>query len=58
MNLDELSRDLKTAKSATEDDVTILLDGRRIDSKAKLLDWLAEIEEDRKAGRSALDDLT
>jgi len=58
MNLDELSRDLKTAKSPTEDDVTILLDGRRIDSKAKLLDWLAEIEEDRKAGRSALDDLS
>ena len=57
MSLDELSRDLRDAPPATADDVTILLDGCRIDSKAKVLEWLAEIEEDRKAGRSVLDDL-
>jgi hypothetical protein len=57
MSLDELSRDLRGAEPATADDVTILLDGRRIDSKEKVLEWLAEIEDDRKAGRRALDDL-
>jgi len=37
----------------TPDDVTITLDGRRIDTKEKAIAWLAEIETDRAAGRTA-----
>ena len=35
----------------TSDDVTITLDGRRLDSKEKVLAWLAEIDVDRAVGR-------
>lgn len=41
----------------TPDDVTITLDGRRIDSKEKAIAWLAEIEADRAAGKKAADNL-
>jgi hypothetical protein len=41
----------------TPDDVTITLDGRRIDSKAKAIAWLAEIEADRAAGKTAADSI-
>ena len=41
----------------TPDDVTITLDGRRIDTKEKAIAWLAEIEADRAAGRTAADTL-
>lgn len=56
-SLRDLSEDLRDADPATADDVTVLLDGRRLDSKAKVLSWLAEVEADRAAGRSALDEL-
>ena len=39
----------------TPDDVTITLDGRRIDSKEKAIAWLAEIEADRADGKTAAD---
>jgi hypothetical protein len=39
----------------TSDDVTVTLDGRRLDSKEKVLEWLAEIESDRAAGRTVAD---
>lgn len=55
--LRELSEDLRGAAPATSDDVTVLFDGRRLDTKAKVLEWLAEIERDRAAGHSALDEL-
>ncbi|MHB1726665.1 MAG: hypothetical protein ACYCVN_10015 [Acidimicrobiales bacterium] len=42
---------------ATPDDVTITLDGRRIDSKEKALAWLSELEADRAAGKTAADTL-
>jgi hypothetical protein len=42
-------------RSPTPDDVTITLDGRRIDSKEKAIAWLAEIEADRAAGKTAAD---
>jgi hypothetical protein len=42
---------LEAAPSPTTDDVSILLDGRRLDSKEAVLEWLAEVEADRKAGR-------
>jgi hypothetical protein len=41
----------------TPDDVTVTLDGRRIDSKEKAIAWLAEIEADRAAGKTAADTL-
>ena len=41
----------------TSDDVTVTLDGRRIDSKEKAIAWLAEIEADRAAGTTAADTL-
>jgi len=41
----------------TPDDVTITLDGRRIDSKEKAIAWLAEIEADRAAAKTAADTL-
>jgi hypothetical protein len=44
-------------RSPTPDDVTITLDGRRIDSKEKAIAWLAEIEADRAAGKTAADTL-
>jgi len=44
-------------RSPTPDDVTITLDGRRIDSKEKAIEWLAEIEADRAAGKTAADTL-
>jgi len=42
----------------TSDDVTITLDGRRLDSKEKDLAWLAEVEVDRAAGRPVAANLT
>jgi hypothetical protein len=41
----------------TPDDVTITLDGRRIDSKENAIAWLAEIDADRAAGKTAADNL-
>jgi hypothetical protein len=41
----------------TSDDVTVTLDGRRLDSKEKVLEWLAEIEADRADGRTVADSL-
>ena len=41
----------------TSDDVTVTLDGRRIDSKEKAIAWLAEIEADRAVGKTAADTL-
>jgi hypothetical protein len=42
----------------TSDDVTITLDGGRLDSKERVLAWLAEIEVDRAAGRPVVAKLT
>lgn len=41
----------------TVDDVSITMDGRRLDTKEKVLAFLAEIEEDRAAGRTVADKL-
>lgn len=34
----------------TNDDTTVTLDGRRLDTKEKVLEWLAEVEADRASG--------
>ncbi|MDA8359175.1 MAG: hypothetical protein M0Z95_23385 [Actinomycetota bacterium] len=44
MTAEELFERLRHAPPPTDDDVTILWDGRRLDSKEKVLEWLAEVE--------------
>jgi hypothetical protein len=44
-------------RPSTPDDVTITMDGRRLDTKEKVLAFLAEIEVDRVAGRTIADKL-
>jgi hypothetical protein len=57
LTLKQLSRDLRTAPPPTDDDVSVTLDGRRLDSEEAVLAWLAEVEADRRAGHLALDEL-
>ena len=46
------------ADAATRDDVSVTLDGRRLDNKQAVLAWLREIEVERAAGRFVeLDDV-
>ncbi len=49
---DEFVARVRAAAPATADDVSITLDGRRLDSKEPVLAWLAEVEAERAAGRS------
>jgi hypothetical protein len=43
MTADELVERVRHAGPPTEDDVTILWDGRRLDSREAALEWLAEV---------------
>jgi hypothetical protein len=52
MTAEELFERVRHAPSPTDDDVTILWDGRRLDSREKVLEWLAEVEE-KRSGRGA-----
>lgn len=47
----------KIDRPRTADDVSITLDGRRLDTKEKVLAFLAEIEADRAAGRPVVPEL-
>lgn len=42
--VEEVAEGLRHAPPPTPDDVTILWDGRRIDSKEAALQWIAELE--------------
>jgi hypothetical protein len=42
---------VRAAAPSTRDDVSIIRDGRRLDSKDAVVAWLAEVEADRAAGR-------
>jgi len=53
MTAEELAEALRHAPPATSDDVTILLDGRRIDSRESALAWLAELAAQRAVDASA-----
>jgi hypothetical protein len=44
LTADELAEALRHAAPSTEDDVTILEDGRRIDSREAAVAWLEELE--------------
>ncbi len=48
---DEFLARLRAAPPSTADDVSITLDGRRLDSKEAVLAWLAEVEAERAVGR-------
>jgi hypothetical protein len=40
----ELAEQMRFAKPPTEDDVTVLPDGRRLDSREALKAWLIEVD--------------
>jgi len=44
MTAEEWFEGMRHADPPTDDDVTILWDGRRLDSREALMDWLAEVE--------------
>jgi len=55
MTAEELAEALRHAPPPTSDEVTVLRDGRRIDSRENALAWLAELAAERAgadAGRS------
>ncbi len=54
---EQLREEVRRSPPPSADDVTVLFDGRRLDSKEKVLAWLSEMDSDRAAGRSALDSL-
>lgn len=49
LSAEELAEALRNASPASVDDVTILPDGRRIDSRERALAWLAELAAERTA---------
>ncbi len=49
LTAEELAEALRNASLASVDDVTVLPDGRRIDSRKRALAWLAELAADRAA---------
>jgi hypothetical protein len=58
LTIEELAEALRNAPPPSEDDVTILWDGRRLDSKEAVMEWLAEVgakraEEAAAAGGTA-----
>jgi hypothetical protein len=46
---EELAAELRSALNPSSDDVTILRDGRRIESRESALAWLAEVAAAREA---------
>jgi hypothetical protein len=53
LTAEELAEALRHAPPPTADDVTILQDGRRIDSRESAMTWLAELAAKRAAGADA-----
>jgi hypothetical protein len=49
LTAEELAEALRHAEPATPDDVTVLPDGRRIDSRESAMAWLAELDATRAA---------
>jgi len=44
LTAEELIEHVRNAGPPTPDDVTILWDGRRLDSREAVMEWLAEVE--------------
>ncbi len=51
LSSDEFLARVRAAAPSTADDVSITRDGRRLDSRSAVVEWLAEVEADRAAGR-------
>lgn len=47
MTAEEWFEGMRHARPSTADDVTILWDGRRLDSREAVMEWLAEVEAKR-----------
>lgn len=56
LTAEELFEKLRHAPPPTEDDVTITSDGRRLDTKEKVLEWLAEVDAARAEEAAAAAD--
>jgi hypothetical protein len=56
MTAEELFERVRHAAPPTPDDVTILWDGRRLDSRAAVMAWLAEVEVKRAEEAAAIAD--
>ncbi len=54
ITIEELQASLDEADPPTGDDVSITSDGRRLDSKAAVMAWLAEVDDETAAERYAL----
>jgi hypothetical protein len=48
---DEFVVRVRAAAPSSADDVSITRDGRRLDSSSAVVEWLAEVDADRAAGR-------
>jgi hypothetical protein len=53
MTAEELIERVRHAPPPTPDDVTILWDGRRLDSREAVMEWLAEVDAKRAAEAAA-----
>ena len=49
MTAEEWFEGMRQARPPTPDDVTVLWDGRRLDSREAVMEWLAEVEAKRAA---------
>ncbi|MDP9402656.1 MAG: hypothetical protein M3P85_04840 [Actinomycetota bacterium] len=52
----DLKAKMEAGGPPTSDDVSITTDGRRLDSKEKVLEFLAELEAEREAARTEAQD--
>jgi hypothetical protein len=56
MTAEEWFEGMRHAEPPTDDDVTILWDGRRLDSREAVMEWLAEVEAKRAQESAAATD--
>jgi hypothetical protein len=56
MTAEEWFEGMRNAGPPTVDDVTVLWDGRRLDSREAVLEWLAEVEAKRAEEAAAAAD--
>ena len=52
LGVDELVARVRVAPPPCDDDVGVLLDGRRLDSREAVLAWLADVDATRRQGQS------
>lgn len=52
VDADEFQARMRAAAPRTADDVSITVDGRRLDSRQAVLEWIAELEAERSDANS------